>query len=175
MVGAGIFSLLAPAGEVAGSAVWLSFLIAGIIAMLQGYSFAKFGAKYPSAGGLLEYVRRGFGDGHLTGITAWLVYSANTIVTAMVAVSFGSYASAIFTNDNAAWAKAFAVLVLVAMTGLNVVGSQVVARTQSAVVVVVIGILVVFSVVTIVNMHPHLLAPSAYPPVKDVVSAVALT
>jgi len=29
MVGAGIFALLGAAGEVAGSAVWISFLIAG--------------------------------------------------------------------------------------------------------------------------------------------------
>jgi amino acid permease len=47
MVGAGIFSLLGAAGEVVGAAVWLSFLIAGGIALLQGYSFAKFGARYP--------------------------------------------------------------------------------------------------------------------------------
>src|SRR3974377_1170302 len=51
MVGAGIFALLGAAGEVAGAAVWLSFLLAGAIAILQGYSFAKFGARYPSAGG----------------------------------------------------------------------------------------------------------------------------
>ena len=41
MVGAGIFSLLGAAGEVAGAAVWLSFLLAGGIAALQGYSFAS--------------------------------------------------------------------------------------------------------------------------------------
>ena len=51
MVGAGIFALLGSAGEVAGAAVWISFLIAGAIAGLQGYSFAKFGARYPSAEG----------------------------------------------------------------------------------------------------------------------------
>ena len=61
--------------------------------MLQGYSFAKFGARYPSAGGLLEYVRQGYGDGHVTGVVAWLLLTANAIITAMVAVSFGSYAS----------------------------------------------------------------------------------
>ena len=92
MVGAGIFSLLGAAGEVAGAAVWVSFLIAGIVAMLQGYSFAKFGARFPTAGGLLEYVARGFGNGHLVGIVGWLLLAANAIVTAMVAVSFGSYA-----------------------------------------------------------------------------------
>src|SRR5215218_8755146 len=79
MVGAGIFALLGAAGEVAGAAVWLSFLLAGVIAGLQGYSFAKLGARYPSAGGLLEYVAMGFGNGHLTGITAWLTYAANAI------------------------------------------------------------------------------------------------
>ena len=47
MFGAGIFSLLGAAGEVAGAAVWISFLLAGAIAMLQGYSFAKFGARLP--------------------------------------------------------------------------------------------------------------------------------
>ena len=67
MVGAGIFSLLGAAGEVAGAAVWLSFLLAGAVAILQGYSFSKFGARFPSAAGLLEYVKRGFGDGHMTG------------------------------------------------------------------------------------------------------------
>src|SRR3954453_16075733 len=73
MVGAGIFSLLGAAGEVAGAAVWLSFALAGAVALLQGYSFGKMGARFPSAGGLLEYVARGFGQGHLTGVVAWLI------------------------------------------------------------------------------------------------------
>src|SRR5437763_1582837 len=77
MVGAGIFSLLGAAGEVAGAAVWLSFLLAGVVAALQGYSFAKFGARYPSAAGLLEYVSAGFGRGTVTGITAWMTLSVN--------------------------------------------------------------------------------------------------
>lgn len=32
----------------AGSAVWLSFLLAGVVATLQGYAVAKLGARYPS-------------------------------------------------------------------------------------------------------------------------------
>ena len=176
MVGAGIFALLGAAGEVAGAAVWLSFLIAGVIAGLQGYSFAKLGARYPSAGGLLEYVAKGFGDGHFTGITAWLTYWANAIVTAMVAVSFGSYASSMLTGkESAVWIKVFAALIIVVMTGVNIVGSQLVANAQTVIVYVVLGILTLFAVVTLVNMHPHLLAPSGYPPLKDIVSSVALT
>jgi len=175
MVGAGIFALLGAAGAVAGAAVWLSFLLAGVVAALQGYSFAKFGATYPSAGGLLEYVAKGFGDGHFTGVTAWLTYAANAIVTAMVAVSFGSYATSMFTGGSAAWAKVFAALVIVVMTAVNIVGSKLVAGAQTVIVYIVLGILVVFAVVTLANMHPSLLAPSGYPPLRDIISGVALT
>jgi amino acid transporter len=175
MVGAGIFSLLGAAGEVAGAAVWLSFALAGVVAGLQGYSFAKLGARYPSAGGLLEYVARGWGDGHFTGIIAWLILATNAIVTSMVAVSFGSYASSAVTDGNTSWAKFFGVAIVVVMTLLNIVGSQAVARVQTVVVVVVISILTIFAIVTIANIDPHLLAFSGYPPFKDIVSSVALT
>jgi amino acid transporter len=175
MVGAGIFALLGAAGEVAGAAVWLSFLFAGAIAGLQGYSFAKFGARYPSAGGLLEYVVRGYGNGHVTGVIAWLLLAANAIITGMVAVSFGSYASAAFADGSAAWTKAFAVLVVLVMTALNILGSQAVAKAQTIVVIVVVGILTVFAVATLANIDPGLLAFSGYPSLRDIVSSVALT
>lgn len=175
MVGAGIFSLLGPAGEVAGAAVWLSFLIAGAIAGLQGYSFAKFGARYPSAGGLLEYVQRAYGDGHFTGIIAWLIYATNIIVTAMVAISFGSYASEMFADGGTGWLQAFAVLVVVVMTLLNVAGSKAVAHAQTIVVVIVLGSLIVFAIATLTNIEPGLLDTSAYPPFRDIIASVALT
>ncbi len=141
MVGAGIFALLGAAGEVAGAAVWLSFLLAGVVAGLQGYSFAKLGARYPSAGGFLEYVAKSTGNGHFTGITAWLTYMANAIVTAMVAVSFGSYATSTFAGENAAWIKVFAALIIVVMTALNIAGSGLVANAQTVIVYVLLGIL----------------------------------
>src|SRR5438105_15949502 len=67
MVGAGIFSILGVVAEVAGNAMWLSFLIGGVVALLSTYSYAKLGARYPSAGGAVEFLVRGFGDGVLRG------------------------------------------------------------------------------------------------------------
>ncbi|MDF5757314.1 hypothetical protein [Spongiactinospora sp. TRM90649] len=43
-----------------------------------------------SAGGMLEYLARGLGEGHLATVASWLLYATNAIVTAMVAVTFGS-------------------------------------------------------------------------------------
>lgn len=175
MVGAGIFALIGPAGGIAGSAVWVSFLLAGLIAALQGYSFGKMGAHYPSGSGLIEYVAKGFGDGHFTGITAWLAFMSQCIITAMVAVAFGSYTSSMFTDDNATWAKVFTVLLLLAMAGLNVLGASAVARAQAVLVRVVLAALVVFSVVTVFTADWALLAPSGYPPLRQISSSVALT
>jgi amino acid transporter len=106
---------------------------------------------------------------------AWLLLFTNAIITAMVAVSFGSYASSAVNDSGTTATKLFAVLLLLVMTGLNIVGSKAVARTQTVVVVVVIGILTVFAVSTLANVHPHLLAVSGYPSVRDIVSSVALT
>ena len=162
MVGAGIFSLLGAAGEVAGAAVWLSFAIARAVAGLQGYSFAKLGARYPSAGGLLEYVSRGWGDGHFTGIIAWLILATNAIVTGMVAVSFGSYASTALTDSSDEWAKFFAVVIVRRHEHAQHRRPRG-AGVQTLVVVVVIGILAVFAIVTVANVDPSLLAFSGYP------------
>jgi amino acid transporter len=71
--------------------------------------------------------------------------------------------------------KLFAVLVLLLMTFLNVLGSQTVARAQTVVVLVVVGILAVFSVATLSTADADLLAFSGYPPWADIVSSVALT
>ena len=76
----------------------------------------------------------GFGRSHITGVTAWMTFSVNTIVTAMVAASFGSYASATFTGDDPTWRKVFAVLVVLAMSGENIAGLTIVARAQTVVV-----------------------------------------
>ena len=135
MIGAGIFALLGEAGAVAGAAVWMSFLIAGIVAVLIGYVCVKLGIRYPTSGGLITYLIAGFGRGRLTGITAWLGYiSAVVIVTAMVAVSFGGYATSLFIGADAgpAWDNFFITAVIVVMVGVNLVGAQFVARAQTA-------------------------------------------
>ena len=62
------------------------------------------------------------------------------------------------SRGDSAWIKAFAVVVLLAMTILNILGSQAVARAQTVVVYVVIGILTVFAVATLTHIHPHLLS-----------------
>lgn len=175
MVGAGIFALLGEAGAVAGSAVWLSFLLAGVVATLQGYAVAKLGARYPSSGGIVTFLLRAYGRGHVTAVASWLLYFAAVIVTAMVAASFGSYGSALFFDDSRVWAKILTAVVIVAVAVVNIVGTTLIDRVQSAIVIILLAVFAVFVVVTLAQMDTALLAASTYPPTVDIVSSVALT
>jgi amino acid transporter len=177
MVGAGIFALLGEAGAVAGSAVWLSFLLAGVIATLQGYAVAKLGARYPSSGGIVTFLLQGFGPGHITAITSWLLYFASIIVTAMVAVSFGSYGSSLFFGEDAApvWGHVLTTAVVLVVAVVNIAGARFIDRVQSLIVLILLAVFAIFIVVTLAQLDPDLLAPSTYPPGLDIVSSVALT
>jgi amino acid transporter len=88
MVGAGIFALLGEAGAVAGAAVWVSFLLAGIVAGLLGYTAVTLGVRFPSRGGVIAIAAIG--------------------VTAVVLVFF-----AVDTLRNDAWT--FVAIVLIAV------------------------------------------------------------
>jgi amino acid transporter len=178
MIGAGIFALLGEAGAVAGAAVWISFLIGGVVATLLGYVCVKLGTRYPSSGGLVTYLVEGFGRGRLVGVASWLGYiAAIVIVTAMVAVSFGAYAKSLFVGEHAsnAWNHVFITLLLVVMFAVNMVGAKFVERAQTLIVSGVLIVFAVFIVVTISTIHLSLLSFSDYPPFSKIVSSVALT
>ena len=178
MIGAGIFALLGEAGAVAGSAVWISFLIGGGVAALLGYVCVKLGSRYPSSGGLITYLIEGFGAGRLVGVASWLGYiAAIVIVTAMVAVSFGSYATSLFIGENAGsgWNHLFITGLLLVMVVVNMVGAKFVTRAQSVIVTGVLVVFAVFIVVTIFNIDFSLLAFSGYPSFSKIIASVALT
>ena len=175
MVGAGIFALLGEAGAVAGSAVWLSFLLAGVVAALQGYAVAKLGARYPSSGGIVTFLIQGHGRGHLTAVTSWLLYFAALIVTAMVSVSFGHYGSALLFGGSTGWAKVLATAVVLVVGAINIAGARFIDRFQTAIVLVLLAVFAVFLGVTVTQLDLSLLAPATYPSTSDIVASVALT
>jgi amino acid transporter len=178
MIGAGIFALLGEAGAVAGAAVWISFLIGGVVAGLLGYVCVKLGVRYPSSGGLITYLVEGFGKGRLVGIASWLGYiAAIVIVTAMVVVSFGGYAVSLFIGNDAAswWDNVFITALVVVMTAVNMVGARGVERAQSLIVTGVLAVFAVFIVVTLANINFDLLSFGDYPSFSKIIASVALT
>jgi APA family basic amino acid/polyamine antiporter len=91
VIGAGIYVLIGPATQEAGSAVWISFLIAGLLSALTGLSYAELAGMFPSAGAEYSFARHAFNElvGFLVG---WLMIAANVIAAGAVAIGFAHYA-----------------------------------------------------------------------------------
>jgi amino acid transporter len=64
---------------------------------------------------------------------------------------------------------------VIAMVGVNFVGSRLVDRAQSLIVVLLLGVFAVFVAVTFVEIDWDLLAFSGYPSFSDIIASVALT
>jgi amino acid transporter len=177
MVGAGIFALLGQAGAIAGSATWLSFLIAGVISLFLGYSFVKLGLRYPSRGGLIEFLAVEFGSGPLTGGLSLLTLLAGIITLAMAALTFGSYGATLIAGDDypAILAKGLAIALIALLAVVIGIGTGAMNAVQSISVIVVVTVLVGLSLVGLGTMDASNLAPSTYPQISTVVASLGLT
>src|SRR6476620_3729261 len=117
MVGAGIFSILGVVAQVAGDAMWLSFAIGGVVALLSTYSYAKLGATFPSAGGAVHFLVKSFGDGILAGGLNLFMWAGYIISLALYATAFGGYAATfVTTTPSPLLLKSLAVVVVVLLT-----------------------------------------------------------
>jgi amino acid transporter len=78
-------------------------------------------------------------------------------------------------DAGAAWDNFFTTAIVLAMVALNLVGTSLVDRAQSLIVIVLLATFAVFIAVTLIEIDPNLLAFSGYPPFSDIVASVALT
>lgn len=177
MVGAGIFVLLGEAGAIAGNLVWISFVFGGIIALLSGYSLAKLAIAYPSRGGIVEYLVQCYGEGIFSGSVSVLFYLAAMIAIAMVAKTFGTYASMMIGNDTdvSLWTNIYASGILIVFMLINLAGSSLIAKSENIIVIIKLSIIILFTVIVFFYIKPELLSFKDAPPVMNVFSSIALT
>lgn len=95
ILGAGIYVLIGRAAGLAGNAVWLSFVIAAIVASFTGLSYAELSSRFPDAGAEYVYVRRSFGR-HPAWLVGWLIIAGSVIGGATVAIGFAHYFAGLF-------------------------------------------------------------------------------
>lgn len=175
MVGAGIFVLLGEAGAIAGNLVWLSFVFGGIIALLSGYSLAKLASVYPSRGGIVEYLVQGYGEGIFSGSVSVLFYLSAMVAIAMVAKTFGTYASMMMGSYSLLWANLYSIGILLFFVIINLAGSASIAKSENVIVIIKLSIIIIFTIAVFFYIKPELLSLKNAPPVMNVFSSIALT
>jgi amino acid transporter len=169
MVGAGIFSILGVVAQAAGNAMWLAFAIGGVVALLSTYSYAKLGATFPSAGGAVHFLVKGFGDGVFAGGLNLFMWAGYIISLALYATAFGSYAATFFTHTpSALLLKSLAVGAVVVLTVVNALGAKLMGRSETLIVAVKLAILVLFVAVGVWFIRPGYLSPELWPERKSI-------
>lgn len=176
MVGAGIFIVIGQAGAIAGNLVWLSFVLGAVGAFFSGYSLVKLALRYPSRGGIVEYLVQGYGEGIFSGTISILFYFAGLIALGAVAKSFGTYAATFWHLQNKVWVvDAFSIGILILFLLINLIGAIFVAKAENIIVMVKLTILVIFSVVALFTIKAENLSIAQMPPLKDMFFATGLT
>ena len=91
MVGGGIFAVLGLSVEIAKGGAPVAFLVAGVVALLTARSYALLSKSYPSQGGTVTFVTKGFGTGLFGGGMNMLLWLSYIIMLSLYAQAFGSY------------------------------------------------------------------------------------
>ncbi|HEX5568461.1 MAG TPA: amino acid permease [Streptomyces sp.] len=102
IIGAGIFALAGTvANQVAGPAVLVSFLIAGVASAAAAFSYAEFAGMIPKAGSAYTYGYAVLGE--LAGwFIGWDLLLEYTAIVAVVAIGISGYANFLLTGTGAA-------------------------------------------------------------------------
>ena len=142
IIGAGIFVLSGVAAGIAGPAVILSFMIAGIIAMLTALSAAELSSFITETGASYAYTKRAFGRfwGFLVG---WFKYFDYVIGAAAVSVGFAAYFTSVFGLEGVMPLLFAAIGLPIVLCVLNIIGVKEATRVTSAMVLIKVFALVI--------------------------------
>ena len=136
MIGSGIFILPALALKIAGPAVILAYLVAGLLVIPAALSKSEMATAMPEAGGTYIYIERGMGPllGTIAGVGTWFSLSFKG---ALALVGGVPYLLLIFDLPLKPVALGLASLLIL----VNVVGAKQTGRLQIVIVVVMLAAL----------------------------------
>ena len=170
MIGGGIFAVLGLSLILSRGAAPLAFALAGLIALLTSYSYAKLASRFPSEGGTIEYIVRGFGDGLLSGGLNLLLLSSYIVMIALYAHAFGSYGASLFPSHYSVVYTILVIIVIGSLTFVNLLGAVVSGRVELALVMFKLSILLLVVLVGLEIVDWTRLSPSNWPPIINIIA-----
>lgn len=170
ILGAGIFTVIAPAAALAGPALLVSFCIAAFVAFCNALSSVQLAAAFPRSGGTYEFGRQMLSPwwGYTAG---WMFLVANTVGLGVSALAFGSYLHAVWPiiSDRAA-----AIAAATVMTLLDAVGIRRSVRATGIIVILSLLSLVTVGAIGFPSAHVTNMSPFAPTGLTGVLRATGL-
>jgi APA family basic amino acid/polyamine antiporter len=119
ILGAGVYALVGAVAGEAGNGIWLSFVIAAVVAAVIGLCYAELASMFPHSGADHEYTRQALGS-RPAFVVGWLMVVGNVIAAATVALGFGGYLGSLVDIDpTIAAIAALAVAMVIAFIGVE--------------------------------------------------------
>ena len=163
MVGGGIFAVLGLAVQLAKGGTPVAFALAGGVALLTAYSYAKLSAAYPSRGGTVKFLDRAFGVGMVTGSLNVLLWLSYVVMLSLYAFAFGSYGATFLPE---AWQPVGKHVLIsfsvVAVTALNLLSAEWIGKAEDWIVGLKVLILLVFIGTGLAGVQSDNLAPDSW-------------
>jgi len=168
MVGGGIFAVLGLAVQLAHGGTPVAFALAGVVALLTAYSYARLSVAYPSSGGTVTFLDRVFGCGMWTGSLNVLLWLSYIVMLSLYAFAFGSYGSTFLPPDWQAIGKhALISFSVITITGLNLLSAEWIGKAESWIVGLKVAILLFFVGAGLAGIQTSRIAPGSWsPPLK---------
>lgn len=164
IIGGGIFSFPPLVAGMTGSVEWMfgAWLLGAALAFIGALCYAELATTFPNAGGDYHFLTRAYGK----DVSFFFAWARITVITtgsiALLAFVFGDYMTRVFSLGTHS-AAIYALLVVLALTAVNLAGLKESARTQN----VMSGLLVLGLLMVVLAglTHP---APAASAPAAAV-------
>jgi len=164
MVGGGIFAVLGLSVELTRGAAPFAFLLAGLVALVTAYSYARLSIAFPSQGGTVAFLDRAFGAGLFTGSLNVLLWLSYIVMLALYAYAFGSYGASLFPPEHRdIWQHILISASILLISALNLLSAKIIGDAEDWIVLIKLLILLLFIAMGISGIHTDRLAIAQWP------------
>lgn len=144
MIGAGIFALVGQVAELAGGWVPWAFFAGAVVVAFSSYSYIRYSATNPSAGGIAMLLKAAYGPGVVAGSFSLFMYVSMILAESLLGRTFGTYLLRPFgMQDSPLWVPVLAVTAIATAALVNLVSNRWVERSATVTAAIkIIGIAV---------------------------------
>jgi amino acid transporter len=161
MIGAGIFILPGIAADGAGPASSVSFVIAGVVALLAALSLSELATGMPIAGGSYHYVNRALGA-FFGSIVGWGMWTGLMFASAFYMIGFGQYlVEPLPFIDGRAFIVLLGLVGFSLIVGVNYYGTEESSQLQNVMIGTETAIVVAYVAIGLFHVEPSNLEPFA--------------
>jgi len=135
MVGGGIFAVLGEAVSLAHLSTSLAFIIAGSVAILTAFAYARLSVAFPGRGGTVLFIDRGFGNNLASGSLNLMLWLSYLVTIALYANAFASYALTFFHDSGSPFLRHLLTSGAILLpTFINLTNASFVSRSETVIV-----------------------------------------